>query len=119
MPIASRSQLTARRKRSGFNQKENIDAHDAAPKTAHVHNQACKESRKQQPEAISDTTPHSNLSISNLENLNRWQWLSIPFPTDIPFTEDSAGGFVALEEIDGVDVQYEDGEFGRAVKFVV
>lgn len=57
------------------------------------------------------------LSVNDLDDL---EWNNIPFCESTPFTEDSAGGYTMLEEIDDVEVIYEKNERGgNTVKFRV
>lgn len=44
-------------------------------------------------------------------------WRRITFPASMPFTEGAAGGFCALEEVEDVQVAYEETANGRVVKF--
>jgi hypothetical protein len=58
------------------------------------------------------------LGIEDLDQFGEC-WRSVAFPMDDQITDDNAGGFTMLEEIDGVNVFYEDdlASGGKIVRF--
>lgn len=65
----------------------------------------------------SNKRKRTNLNIDNVQDLS---WSEVQNPSSLLLTTDDAGGFVCLEELSDVDVEYEgDDATGKIVKFKV
>jgi hypothetical protein len=56
----------------------------------------------------------------NIEDVQAFAWSEVQNPSSLLMTADDAGGFVCLEELSDVDVEYEGDEAtGQIIKFKV
>ena len=79
-----------------------------------------KRAHKRKRAKHSSAAPKSNQRVSvDMKSINALQgWSKIRFPSDMPFSDGAAGGYLDLEEIDDVDVVTEETADGqRLIKF--
>lgn len=98
---------------SDATEQENSQQQSAVKKDELKQNQK-KNQKKKQKRKRSDDCKY--LELGELDGLN---WQNIPYSESTPFTDEAAGGYTALEEIDDVEVLYEKNPGGNIVKFRV
>ena len=91
-----------------------IDASSNATKTSQKPTKPKNRKRKMKQEPVQQMVFDEATTV---EDLDRWTWNQIEFPATMPITDESAGGFTLLDEIDGVDVSFETTDEGRVAKF--